>query len=212
MPADDFVKMVSNPAVLGDPLLKTQHLIGGTRWERVNDVEAIGYHQLRVPHVRYSDETHQHVIIKGHAYSLNTNFYKRIDGEWKFAGMCPDIRWFEYDLDKVFAGGRDVFGEEKAAAEARAVNSVPEAEAINGVSETKASNGVHETKATNGVPEIKTANEVPDVEAVNGVSDTKAVNGATDTLAIMDVVGKPIIHVVLFEFKSSASVELVKDV
>ena len=36
MPADDFVKMVSNPAVLGNPLLKTQHLIGGTRWERVN--------------------------------------------------------------------------------------------------------------------------------------------------------------------------------
>ena len=34
---------------------------------------------------------------------------------WKFAGLDPDIRWFEYDFDKVFAAGRDSMGEAKQA-------------------------------------------------------------------------------------------------
>ncbi|KAH0301824.1 hypothetical protein KCU74_g18479, partial [Aureobasidium melanogenum] len=46
MPADEFIKMASDPNVLGDPLLKTQHFIGGTRWEKVSDTEIIGWHQL----------------------------------------------------------------------------------------------------------------------------------------------------------------------
>ena len=50
MPADDFVKLVSSPTVLGDPELKTQHFVGASRWERVSEDEVVGYHQLRVPH------------------------------------------------------------------------------------------------------------------------------------------------------------------
>lgn len=34
---------------------------------------------------------------------------------WKFAGLDPQIRWFEYDFDKVFATGRDQFGTDEAA-------------------------------------------------------------------------------------------------
>ncbi|KAI5198808.1 scytalone dehydratase [Aureobasidium subglaciale] len=116
MPADEFVKMASDPNVLGDPLLKTQHFIGGTRWERVSDTEIIGWHQLRVPHQKYTDESRSTVAVKGHAHSTNKHWYKKVDGEWKFAGLSPDIRWFEYDFDKVFAGGRDSFGEAKQAA------------------------------------------------------------------------------------------------
>ena len=50
MPADEFVKLVSGPTVLGDPDLKTQHFVGASRWERVSADEVVGYHQLRVPH------------------------------------------------------------------------------------------------------------------------------------------------------------------
>jgi hypothetical protein len=114
MPAEEFVAMASDPAVLGNPLLKTQHFIGGTRWEKVSEDEMIGYHQLRVPHQRYTDETMSKVAVKGHAHSFNLHWYKKVDGEWKFAGLNPDIRWFEYDFDKVFAEGRDSFGEAKA--------------------------------------------------------------------------------------------------
>ena len=111
MPAEEFITMISDKNVLGDPLLKTQHFIGGTKWEKVSDDEIIGYHQLRVPHQRYTDETRAKVAVKGHAHSTNTHWYKKINGVWKFAGLDPQIRWFEYDFDKVFASGRESFGE-----------------------------------------------------------------------------------------------------
>jgi len=112
MPADDFIAMISDKSVLGNPLLRTQHFFGGvTKWERVSDDEIIGYHQLRVPHQLYTDSSLTTVAVKGHAHSHNTHYYKKVDGVWKFAGLNPEIRWSEYDFDKVFASGRDSFGE-----------------------------------------------------------------------------------------------------
>jgi scytalone dehydratase len=111
MPASDFLAMISSPSVLGDPTLKTQHFCGGSKWEMVSPTEVIGWHQLRVPHQKYTDETLSTVAVKGHAHSTNKHWYKKIDGVWKFAGLAPDIRWFEYDFDKVFASGRESFGE-----------------------------------------------------------------------------------------------------
>jgi len=124
MPADEYLAMASNPDVLGDPLLMTQHFIGGSRWEKVSEDEVIGYHQLRVPHQRWTDATRTKVAIKGHAHSANTHWYKKINGVWKFAGLNPDIRWGEYDFDQVFAGGRDKY-EEPAAVEAAVANGIP---------------------------------------------------------------------------------------
>ncbi|KAI1659575.1 scytalone dehydratase [Daldinia decipiens] len=115
MPAEEFVAMISSPAVLGDPLLKTQHFIGGSKWEKVSDTEVIGTHQLRVPHQRYTDPTRSQVAVKGHAHSTNVHWYRKVDGVWKFAGLNPDIRWSEYDFEKVFADGREEFGDEIAA-------------------------------------------------------------------------------------------------
>ncbi|KAK1072992.1 Scytalone dehydratase [Friedmanniomyces endolithicus] len=112
MPADEFVAMASDPKVLGDPLLMTQHFIGGTKWEKVSDTEITGYHQLRVPHQKYKDASRKEVVVKGHAHSYNTHWYKKVEGVWKFAGLDPDIRWGEYDFDKVFESGREELGEE----------------------------------------------------------------------------------------------------
>ncbi|TPX13073.1 uncharacterized protein E0L32_006499 [Thyridium curvatum] len=113
MPAEEFISMASDPSVLGNPLLMTQHFFGMSRWEKVSDTEVIGYHQLRVPHQRYKDETRAEIVVKGHAHSANQHWYKKIDGVWKFAGLCPIIRWGEYDFDKVFADGRDQYGQEE---------------------------------------------------------------------------------------------------
>ncbi|KAH9899122.1 scytalone dehydratase [Xylariomycetidae sp. FL2044] len=113
MPADEFIQTISDPLMLGDPLLKTQHFIGGTSYEKVSDTEVVGTHQLRVPHQRYTDATRTAVAVKGHAHSTNTHWYRKIDGVWKFAGLNPDIRWSEYDFEKVFQGARDEFGEKE---------------------------------------------------------------------------------------------------
>ncbi|CAL3965573.1 hypothetical protein PZA11_002489 [Diplocarpon coronariae] len=125
MPSDDFITMASNPAVLGNPLLKTQHFIGGTRWEKLSDEEIVGWHQLRVPHQKYRDASMKEVACKGHAHSTNQHWYRRVDGVWKFAGLSPDIRWSEYDFDKVFEEGRETYGGE-GEAEAEASASVVE--------------------------------------------------------------------------------------
>ena len=45
------------------------------------------------------------------AHSTNKHWYKKVDGVWKFAGLAPDIRWFEYDFDKVFEEGRKQHGD-----------------------------------------------------------------------------------------------------
>ncbi len=117
--------MASDPHVLGDPSLKTQHFIGGTRWEKVSYTDAIGYHQLRVPHQKYTDASCKEVVVKGHAHSFNKHWYKKIDGVWKFAGLAPEIRWFEYDFDKVFQSGRDNFGEKEQLDEVKAASGIP---------------------------------------------------------------------------------------
>ena len=124
MPAGEFVDLVSSPAVLGDHSLKTQHFIGASKWIRTADDEVVGYHQLRVPHQKkissamdaaanassktkdMSNTSDDKNVLKGHAHSTNTHWYKKIDGIWKFAGLSPDIRWFEHDFDKVFESGR----------------------------------------------------------------------------------------------------------
>ena len=115
MPADEYLAMISDKSVLGNPVLRTQHFIGATRWEKVSDTEVIGWHQLRVPHQVYADESLKEVTVKGHAHSLNQHWYRKVDGVWKFAGLCPDILWTEYNFDQVFAAGRDAFGDESDA-------------------------------------------------------------------------------------------------
>jgi len=107
MPAEEFIGMISSPLVLGDKTLMTQHFCGASKFEKVSDDEIIGWHQLRVPHQRYKDETRSEVLVKGHAHSTNQHWYKKVDGEWKFAGLNPNIRWGEYDFDKIFAAGRE---------------------------------------------------------------------------------------------------------
>ena len=128
LPADEYVAMASDPHVLGDPLLKTQHFIGSSKWEKVSDTEAIGWHQLRVPHQKYTDETKTVVAVKGHAHGSNQHWYKKIDGKWKFAGLAVEIRCAEFDLDKVYASGRDTCAEaekEKMMDEAAILSGIP---------------------------------------------------------------------------------------
>lgn len=113
MPADEYVGMASDPHVLGNPLLKTQHFIGVSKWEKVSDTEVIGWHQLRVPHQRFTDETRKEVAVKGHAHGSNQHWYRKVDNVWKFAGLAVEIRWGEFEFDKVFASGEEKYSDEQ---------------------------------------------------------------------------------------------------
>lgn len=110
MPAEEFIILVSSRALLGDPLLVTQHVVAGTRWELISPTDAVGYHQIYAPHLKYEDEAKTKVLLRGYAHGTNKHWYKKIDGVWKFAGLEPEVRWFEYDFDKIFVFARDLFG------------------------------------------------------------------------------------------------------
>jgi scytalone dehydratase len=102
MPAEEFIAMASDEKFLGNPLLKTQHFVGATKWEQTCETEITGYHQMRVAHQKYADVETKEVAVKGHAHGKGTMSYRKVDGVWKFAGIQPDIRWSEYDHDKIF--------------------------------------------------------------------------------------------------------------
>ncbi|KAI3318565.1 putative scytalone dehydratase [Xylariaceae sp. AK1471] len=102
MPAAEFLGLASNERFLGLKRLKTQHLIGMSTWAQTSENEITGLHQMRVAHQKYADDDLKEVILKGHAHGKATVWYRKVDGVWKFAGIEPDIRWSEYDHDKIF--------------------------------------------------------------------------------------------------------------
>lgn len=113
MPADAFLGMALDPKVLGNPRLKTQHLVGTSKWIKTSETEITGYHQMRVAHQRYADEKMTEVTAKAHAHGKCTMWYREVDTIWKFAGIEPDIRWSEFDHDNIFEEGEHKFGEER---------------------------------------------------------------------------------------------------
>jgi scytalone dehydratase len=104
MTAADFIAMISAPGFLGDPLLKTQHLLGACEWEKVSDDYIIGHQQLRAGHLRFTDATHTVEAKRGHSHATNEFYYRKVNGVWKFAGLKPEVRWNEYEFETIFGG------------------------------------------------------------------------------------------------------------
>ncbi|KAJ9376754.1 hypothetical protein DTO063F5_8656 [Paecilomyces variotii] len=102
MPAEEFVEMIRSPKLLGDPLVRTQHLMGAAKYERVSETEIVGHHQIRAAHQRYANLDHTVVEEKGHGHACVKHWYKKIDGRWKLAGVCPRVYWNEHNFDKIF--------------------------------------------------------------------------------------------------------------
>ena len=190
MPADEYVAMASDPSVLGDPLLKTQHFIGASKWMKVSDDEAVGFHQMRVPHQRYADDDFKEVVVKGHAHGSNQHWYRRcedVDGtwKWKFAGLAVEIRWGEFDFDRVFVSGEEKYGEgegekARAVAGAQIIAGVPSsdleptllsASSLDGGPSPSPKSFVNGTNATHATPEPVSAKESVGAAAVgNGIA------------------------------------------
>ncbi|KAJ5725585.1 uncharacterized protein N7483_006942 [Penicillium malachiteum] len=102
LPAADFVKMMSAPEFLGDPLIHTQHLMGASKYRQIAPDLIEGYHQIRAAHQRYTGLGLEEIEAKGHGHAVITLTYKKVDGEWKWGGITTDIRWNEYEFEKIF--------------------------------------------------------------------------------------------------------------
>ena len=78
--------------------MKTQHLIGATKWESLSDGRVQVGLQIRVAHQRYADEDLSAVTNKGHGYGVTTHCYRKIGESWKIESCAPRLEWSEYDL------------------------------------------------------------------------------------------------------------------
>lgn len=98
--------LVSAPNFLGDPRIQTQHFIGAAaRWERTSDTTVVAHHQMRVAHQKYADaDARTEVLAKGHCHGGAVMHYRKVEGQWKFAGVEPRLGWTEYDFDQIFTG------------------------------------------------------------------------------------------------------------
>jgi scytalone dehydratase len=95
---DDYVAILSSMKFLGDDRLKTQHFLGASKWEVLDDGSVKVEHQIRVAHQRYKTKECTDVVNKGHGHGVTQHVYKKFDGVWKLASVAPGLNWFEYDL------------------------------------------------------------------------------------------------------------------
>ncbi len=101
--SEEYLNMMKSPMFLGDTLIRTQHLMGANRYEKISDSEIIGHHQIRAAHQRYKADGVT-VETRGHGHSFVKHWYRKVKGEWKLSGLCPKVYWNEHDFDKVFTG------------------------------------------------------------------------------------------------------------
>lgn len=120
LPADEFITMMKNPLFLGDPNIDSQHMLGVSKWERHSDTEITGHHQSRAAHQRWNDGR-KTVAAKGHGHGVVIASYKKVDSQWKWAGIKTLVRWNEHEFDKVFLGTAGKFDTEEAQEKAAAV-------------------------------------------------------------------------------------------
>ncbi|KAJ5690267.1 Scytalone dehydratase [Penicillium macrosclerotiorum] len=102
MKSEDFITLMSSPHFLGDPLVRTQHLLGAAKYEYVSEYEIVATHQVRAAHQRYVDLEHTKVAYQGYGNGSVKHWYKKIDGVWKLSGILPEMYWTEGDFSKIF--------------------------------------------------------------------------------------------------------------
>ncbi|MCJ1446843.1 MAG: hypothetical protein MMC23_007350 [Stictis urceolatum] len=93
---DEYVAILTD--TIGDKRMKTQHFLGGAKWECLSNGTVQVWHQVRVAHQRYTDEDLAVVANKGHAHGATQHWYRKIEGAWKLEGVVPKLGWTEYDL------------------------------------------------------------------------------------------------------------------
>jgi len=109
MTPDEYVAFVSDKALLGDKSIQTQHLLGGAKWEQLDNGEVTAEHQTRVAHQRYTDDSLTTVLNSGHGQGNAKHWYRKVDGKWKLVKVEPHLRWSEYDLMGVLQAKEDGF-------------------------------------------------------------------------------------------------------
>ena len=104
---DAYVAILSDKKLLGGKRLKTQHLLGSSRWERLGEGSVTAEHQARVAHQRYTKDDLSEVANKGHGHGVVQHWYRKIDGAWKLEGVQPKMGFAEFDMQATLTPADD---------------------------------------------------------------------------------------------------------
>jgi scytalone dehydratase len=104
MKSVEFMAMVTDTDFLGDPCVKTQHLLGFAKWVKLSEDEVVGHLQIRAAHQVYTAPDLKIVKLRGHSHATNELYFSKVNGVWKFAGLKPKVHWNEYAFENVFKG------------------------------------------------------------------------------------------------------------
>ncbi|KAH7159503.1 conidial pigment biosynthesis scytalone dehydratase Arp1 [Dactylonectria estremocensis] len=86
--ADDFVARASN-VMFGNPLLRTHHLLGASKWSVDENLNVTGRHQVRSESRILASEQSKEVVKESHRWVVVTVSYAKMDGTWKLSGITP---------------------------------------------------------------------------------------------------------------------------
>lgn len=89
MAAEDFVAAIGGLEMFGDASLGTQHLIGASKWERIDENKVIGHHRMRSTSVRLTGADCGEEKVEADRRVVVMQSYVKADGKWKLAGLKP---------------------------------------------------------------------------------------------------------------------------
>ena len=92
MPRDEFVGMVSGPQMFGDKLMRTQHLVGASRWRKISEGQIQGVHQMRSKSSRSADSESGAAAMDIERCTVVEHLYVKVENQWQLGGIKPSLR------------------------------------------------------------------------------------------------------------------------
>lgn len=87
--------------MLGNPNVKTQHLLVASTVQQLSSATAVAGRQIRALHVLYDRDTKKEIARStGHGVLQFT--YEKVEGVWKVAGLKASNDFFDTDMRGVF--------------------------------------------------------------------------------------------------------------
>ncbi|KAF2168628.1 hypothetical protein M409DRAFT_21373 [Zasmidium cellare ATCC 36951] len=96
-----YVETFPSPDMLGNPNVKTQHLLVASTVRQLSSTIAVAGRQIRAMHVLYNPDTKKEIArSSGHGVLQFT--YEKVEGVWKIAGLKASNDFFDNEMRGVF--------------------------------------------------------------------------------------------------------------
>ena len=75
-----------------DKLMRTQHLIGASRWRKISENQIQGVHQMRSRSSRSADTESGAAAVDIERCTVVEHMYVKVESQWQLGGIKPSLR------------------------------------------------------------------------------------------------------------------------